>query len=112
MTIPDTLAGRLRTTPVYLAAGDGTAGALDPPGTARDPEVPGLEDPADPFPEDVISPTETIMQRESRAVAARLTSLGAPVTTHFYPGTHDPAYWAREFHRSLPVLLNGLRETE
>ncbi|WP_328501004.1 esterase family protein [Streptomyces sp. NBC_00457] len=107
---PYYLAHRLRTTPVHLSSGDGTAGALDPPGTEPDPEIPGLEDPADPFPEEAISPTETLMQRESRALADRLSALGAPVTTHFYAGTHSPPYWAREFHRSLPMLLGALRE--
>ncbi|MFD8046366.1 alpha/beta hydrolase family protein [Streptomyces sp. Tu102] len=105
---PYYLADRHRTTPVYLAGGDGTLGALDPPGTEPDPEIPGLEDPADPFPEDVISPTETIMARESHALATRLASLGTPVTTHFYAGTHSPPYWAREFRRSLPMLLRVL----
>ncbi|GGX29646.1 hypothetical protein GCM10010321_50550 [Streptomyces chartreusis] len=105
---PYYLADRLRTTPVYLAGGDGTLGALDPPGTEPDPEIPGLEDPADPFPKDVISPTETIMARESRALAIRLTALGTPLTTHFYAGTHSPPYWAREFRRSLPMLLRAL----
>ncbi|MFJ5266593.1 alpha/beta hydrolase [Streptomyces sp. NPDC088387] len=106
---PYYLAARLRGTPVHLSSGDGTAGVLDPPGTPADPDIPGLEDPAEPFPEDAISPTETLMERESRAVAARLSALGAPVTTHFYAGTHSPAYWAREFHRSLPMLLKSLR---
>ncbi|MEV6589798.1 alpha/beta hydrolase [Streptomyces acidicola] len=107
---PYYLTDRLRKVPVYVSSGDGTAGALDPPGTEPDPEIPGLEDPADPFPEDVISPTETIMGRESEALADRLASLSAPVTTHFYAGTHSPAYWAREFHRSLPLLLAELTE--
>ncbi|MFF6810663.1 alpha/beta hydrolase [Streptomyces sp. NPDC012403] len=107
---PYHLADRLRDTPVHLSSGDGRAGVLNPPGTQPDPEVPGLEDPSDPFPDDVISPTETIMERESRALAARLESVGAPVTTHFYPGTHDPPYWVREFRRSLPMLLRALRD--
>ncbi|WP_328500515.1 hypothetical protein OG828_07180 [Streptomyces sp. NBC_00457] len=51
------------------------------------------------------------MQRESQALAVRLSALGAPVTTHFYAGTHSPPYWAREFHRSLPMLLEALRGT-
>lgn len=106
---PYYLADRLRTTPVYLSSGDGTAGVLDPPGTEPDPEIPGLEDPSGPFPEDAISPTETLMERESRTLAARLASAGTPVTTHFYAGTHSPPYWAREFHRSLPLLLDALQ---
>ncbi|WP_328360260.1 hypothetical protein OG800_24285 [Streptomyces sp. NBC_00445] len=72
---------------------------------ARPPEPPA------PFPEDAISPTETLMERENRALADRLSALGAPVTTHFYAGTHSPPYWAREFHRSLPMLLEALRGT-
>ncbi|GAA2070230.1 alpha/beta hydrolase family protein [Streptomyces albiaxialis] len=106
---PYHLAHRLRNMPVHLSSGDGTKGPLDPPGTEPDPEIPGLEDPEEPFPEDAISPTETLMLRESRAVAARLRSLGAPVTTHFTTGTHSPPYWRREFRRSLPLLVGALR---
>jgi S-formylglutathione hydrolase FrmB len=109
---PYYLADRLHDTPVYLSSGDGTAGVLDPPGTQPDPEIPGLEDPSDPFPEDAISPTETIMERESRALATRLASVETPVTTHFYAGTHSPPYWAREFRRSLPMLLDALHTAD
>ncbi|MFD3373033.1 MULTISPECIES: alpha/beta hydrolase [unclassified Streptomyces] len=105
---PYYLADRLRTTPVHVSAGDGTEGVFDPPGTPPDVEIPGLEDPADPFLEDAISPTETLMQRQSRSLAARLASVGAPVTTHFYAGTHSPPYWKRELYRSLPMLLRAL----
>ena len=105
---PYYLADRLRTTAVHLSGGDGTAGVLDPPGTPPDVEIPGLEDPADPFPEDAISPTETLMQRQSRSLATRVASVGAPVTTHFYAGTHSPPYWKRELYSSLPMLLRGL----
>ncbi|MFG3254841.1 alpha/beta hydrolase [Streptomyces sp. NPDC048172] len=106
---PYHLAHRLRNIPVHLSSGDGRAGPLDPPDVEPDPHIPGLEDPEEPFPEDAISPTETVMLRESRAVAARLRSLGAPVTTHFTAGTHSPAYWRREFRRSLPLLVGALR---
>lgn len=108
---PYYLAEALRDTPAHLSSGDGTKGVLDPPDVEPDPEIPGLEDPSDPFPDDVISPTETLMQRESHALASRLRAEGAPVTTHFYAGTHSPAYWAREFHRSLPLLLGALGVT-
>ncbi|WJV44558.1 alpha/beta hydrolase [Streptomyces flavofungini] len=108
---PYYLAERLRGVPVHLAAGDGTAGPLDPPDVEPDPEIPGLEDPAAPFPEDAVSPTETLMARQSRALADRLHRVGVPVTTHFYSGTHSPPYWAREFHRSLPMLLRALEPT-
>ncbi|MFD3919576.1 alpha/beta hydrolase [Streptomyces sp. NPDC058595] len=105
---PYYLAERLRGMPVRLSAGDGTAGVLDPPDVEPDEEIPGLEDPADPFDDDVISPTETLMERESRAVADRLRKAGARVTTHFYPGTHSPVYWERELHHALPMLLKPL----
>ncbi|MCE7051436.1 alpha/beta hydrolase [Streptomyces purpurascens] len=105
---PYCLAERLRGTRVHLSSGDGRAGALDPPGTEPDPHIPGLEDPDHPFPEDVISPTETLMGEESRAVAARLRRAGVQVSTHFYAGTHSPPYWWRELDRTLPMLLRAL----
>ncbi|MFF0724367.1 alpha/beta hydrolase [Streptomyces sp. NPDC004134] len=104
---PYYLADRLRNVPAYLSSGDGTAGILDPPGF-EDEHIPGLEDPDDPFAEDVVSPTETLMYRESKAVTRQLQKRGADVTTHFYKGTHSPQYWKRELHRSLPVLLDAL----
>ncbi|MCX2926301.1 alpha/beta hydrolase [Streptomyces sp. NEAU-W12] len=104
---PYYLADKLRSVPVYLSSGDGTAGVLDPPGF-EDEYVPGLEDPDEPFAEDVVSPTETLMDRESKAVAQQLQRTGADVTTHFYKGTHSPQYWKREFQRSLPILLYAL----
>ncbi|MEU6673652.1 alpha/beta hydrolase-fold protein [Streptomyces sp. NPDC046925] len=105
---PYYLAQRLRGTPVHLSSGDGTAGALDPPDVEPDPHVPGLEDPDAPFPENVVSPTEAIMGEESRALATRLAAAGAPVTTHFYAGTHSPPYWSRELRSTLPDLLRAL----
>ncbi|MGP3969939.1 alpha/beta hydrolase [Streptomyces sp. 6N223] len=106
---PACLAGRLTGVPVYLASGDGRLGPLDPPDTEPDEHIPGLEDPDAPFPDDVLSPTEAIMREENETLAARLRAAGAHVTTHFYAGTHDPSYWAREFHASLPMLLRALR---
>jgi S-formylglutathione hydrolase FrmB len=105
---PYYMAERLRSTPSYIASGDGRAGALDPPDVEPDPDIPGLEDPDAPFPEDVISPTEAIMEEEGRAFADRLKAVGAPVRTHFYSGTHSPPYWGREFRNSLPMLLKSL----
>ncbi|MER7404807.1 alpha/beta hydrolase-fold protein [Streptomyces sp. NPDC000070] len=105
---PYYLAERLRGTRVHLAGGDGRAGALDPPGTEPDPHIPGLEDPDDPFPDDVISPTEALMEQESRALATRLERAGVQVSTHFYTGTHSPPYWWRELDRTLPMLLRAL----
>jgi S-formylglutathione hydrolase FrmB len=108
---PYHLAERLRGIPVHLASGDGTRGALDPPDAEPDPDIPGLEDPRDPFPEDAISPTETLMARESRELARNLEATGVRVTTHFYAGTHSPPYWTRELRRCLPMLLGALDVT-
>lgn len=70
--------------------------------------MPGLEDPDDPFPKDVLSPTEAIMAAENPAMAVRLRAHGVPVTTHFYRGTHSPPYWERELRSALPALLRNL----
>lgn len=105
---PAYLADRFRDVPVYLSSGDGRLGPLDPPDTEPDEDIPGLEDPDAPFPDDVLSPTEAIMLEENRALAPLLRAAGAHVTTHFHAGTHDPPYWAREFRASLPMLLRAL----
>ncbi|THA23372.1 hypothetical protein E4198_00215 [Streptomyces sp. RKND-216] len=57
------------------------------------------------YPDEVISLTEAVMADESRAVARRLKEAGVRVTTHFYRGTHSPAYWERELGQVIPVLL-------
>jgi S-formylglutathione hydrolase FrmB len=105
---PVCLADRLAGVPVRLSCGDGRAGPLDPPGTGPDEHIPGLEDPADPFPPGVLSPTEALMRRENEILAPALRAAGARVTTHFHSGTHDPAYWCRELYASLPMLLDAL----
>ncbi|MFE9926952.1 alpha/beta hydrolase [Streptomyces sp. NPDC005774] len=88
---PFHLAKRLRSIPVYLSCGDGTTGPLDPPGST--------------------SALEADFNRQNHALAAELERVGAKhVTTHFYgPGTHGWAYWERELHASLPLLLGALR---
>lgn len=101
---PYYLAERLRGTRVHIASGDGTPGALDPPGTEPDPEIPGLKGLAPLYPDEVISLTEAVLGDESRAVARRLQESGVSVTTHFYRGTHSPPYWERELRRTLPLL--------
>ncbi|WP_247597987.1 alpha/beta hydrolase [Streptomyces sp. RKND-216] len=53
----------------------------------------------------MISLTEAVMADESRAVARRLKEAGVRVTTHFYRGTHSPAYWERELRQVMPRLL-------
>ncbi|MFE0415141.1 alpha/beta hydrolase [Streptomyces tendae] len=87
---PFHLAKRLRSIPVYLSCGDGTTGPLDPPGAT--------------------SALEADFNRQNHALAAELKRVGARhVTTNFYgPGTHGWAYWERELHASLPMLLRAL----
>ncbi|MEU9641877.1 alpha/beta hydrolase family protein [Streptomyces sp. NPDC048188] len=87
---PFHLAKRLRPIPVYLSCGDGTTGPLDPPGAT--------------------SALEADFNRQNHALAAELNRVGARhVTTNFYgPGTHGWAYWERELHASLPMLLGAL----
>ncbi|MFE9311923.1 alpha/beta hydrolase [Streptomyces sp. NPDC006706] len=88
---PFHLAQRLKSVPMYLSCGDGTTGPLDSPGST--------------------SALEADFNRQNHALAAELERVGAKhVTTNFYgPGTHGWAYWQRELHASLPMLLGALR---
>jgi diacylglycerol O-acyltransferase/trehalose O-mycolyltransferase len=53
---------------------------------------------------------ERSLRAENEALAAALTRAHVPATLDFYErGTHDWPYWQRELHRSLPVLLQGLK---
>jgi diacylglycerol O-acyltransferase/trehalose O-mycolyltransferase len=87
---PYYLAKRLKSLPVYLSCGDGTAGPFDPPGRS--------------------DALEADFNRQNHALAAELNNVGAKhLTTNFYgPGTHGWAYWQRELHASLPILLDAL----
>ncbi|MEV7796739.1 alpha/beta hydrolase family protein [Streptomyces sp. NPDC087512] len=87
---PYFLAKRLRSIPVYLSCGDGTTGPLDAPGAT--------------------SALEADFNRQNHALAGELRRAGARhLTTNFYgPGTHGWAYWQRELHTSLPMLLGAL----
>ncbi|MGD7786888.1 alpha/beta hydrolase-fold protein [Propionibacteriaceae bacterium Y1700] len=86
---PYFLAERLADIPVYLSCGNGEAGPYDTPGTTN--------------------ALEADFGRQNEALAAGLESLGADVTTNFYgPGQHKWAYWERELHASLPMLLGAL----
>jgi S-formylglutathione hydrolase FrmB len=100
-------AAGLRNTPVYLASGDGTPGPLD--ADEDEVHIPGTEKWIALFPDDVVSVTEAACGFEARALSRRLTSLGAPVTTHFYSGTHTGTYGYRELRHALPILLAALR---
>jgi diacylglycerol O-acyltransferase / trehalose O-mycolyltransferase len=90
---PYHLAQRLRQLPLFVSVGDGTAGPFDPPGT--------------------FDQLEAALSLQNRALAGRLQQLGAEVRVDFYgPGTHSWPYWERELHRSLPMLLGALHETD
>ncbi|MFE6357875.1 alpha/beta hydrolase [Streptomyces rochei] len=88
---PFHLAKRLRSIPVYLSCGDGTTGPLDAPGST--------------------SALEADFERQNLALVEQLRRVGARhLTTNFYgAGTHGWAYWERELHASLPMLLGALK---
>jgi S-formylglutathione hydrolase FrmB len=87
---PYDLVERLRGIPLYVCAGDGTAGPFDPPGTD-------------------IDLGEAFLCRESAEFAGRAAALGLDITTDFYgPGTHNWPYWQRALHRAYPMLMAAL----
>jgi diacylglycerol O-acyltransferase / trehalose O-mycolyltransferase len=87
---PFDLAGRLRGIPVYLSAGNGQPGPLDPPDASPD----GLEE---------------FLGAQSVAVAAELRAHHVRLTTDFYgPGRHAWPYWERALHRSFPLLVRAI----
>lgn len=93
---PYDLAPKLRGTRLFVSVGNGQPGPLDKPGTSEQAQ------------------TEQMIEQNvhplSVAFVKRLRQLGIPVTFDNYgPGTHDWAYWQRELHRSLPLLLTALQ---
>ncbi|SHE56973.1 alpha/beta hydrolase [Streptoalloteichus hindustanus] len=88
---PYDLAVLLRRIPVHISAGTGEPGPLDAPGKQPDR-------------------AEALLHAEAVDVADRLRALGGRVTTTLgEPGTHDWPYWERELHKSLPMLLDAIR---
>lgn len=80
----------LRGTALYLSAGDGRPGPLDPT------PAEGLALEA------AVAPTV-------RQMALRLNMHGIPATTSFYgAGTHSWPYWDRELQRAWPMLMAAL----
>ncbi|AHI01683.1 hypothetical protein KALB_8326 [Kutzneria albida DSM 43870] len=88
---PPLLAGNLRHTTLFMSSGNGKAGPLDPCCALLDDGI------------------EQVVHAESTVLLNRLDELRIPVTKDFYgPGRHNWAYWQRELHRSLPMLLHAI----
>jgi diacylglycerol O-acyltransferase/trehalose O-mycolyltransferase len=88
---PADLVARLRGMPLYVSAGDGRPGPLDPPGQTADPL------------EGWVGPMNARFVELARANHVRLTA-------HLYgPGTHSWTYWEREMHLSLPLLMDVIK---
>jgi diacylglycerol O-acyltransferase/trehalose O-mycolyltransferase len=87
---PYDLVPALRGTPLFVSAGDGRPGPLDPPGAAVD-EI------------------EASIGAQNRALAQRLRAEGVDAQVDLYgAGTHNWVYWQRELHAALPLLASGL----
>jgi S-formylglutathione hydrolase FrmB len=87
---PYDLVPALRGTPLFVSAGDGRLGPLDPPGTAAD-EI------------------ETSIGAQNRALAHRLRDEGVDAQVDLSgAGTHSWGYWQRELHEAWPLLAAAL----
>jgi S-formylglutathione hydrolase FrmB len=87
---PYDLVPALRGVRLFVSAGDGRPGPLDPPGTPAD-EI------------------ETAIGAENRAFADRLRADGVDARVDLYgAGTHNWAYWQRELHAAWPLITSGL----
>ncbi|SDJ09020.1 S-formylglutathione hydrolase FrmB [Frankineae bacterium MT45] len=88
---PAALVSKLKGVPLFISAGNGNAGPLDPAGK---------------FTLDVLEPT---VLGTSQTFVQKAKAAGDTVTTDFYGnGTHAWPYWNREFNRSWPMLAAGL----
>jgi diacylglycerol O-acyltransferase/trehalose O-mycolyltransferase len=87
---PNDLAPRLARTTLFVSAGDGGPGPLDPPGASRDP-------------------TEGAIAAENAEFVEHIRALGLDAHVDLYgPGTHSWVYWQRELHRAWPLITRGL----
>ncbi|ACY96799.1 MULTISPECIES: alpha/beta hydrolase [Thermomonospora] len=90
---PICMAAGLRGTGLYLSAGTGRRGPLDPPDARRT-----VADLAEPLVRSTVGP-----------FLRKLRKLDIPVTTHLYDrGTHTWPYWRRELHRAWPLIMQAL----
>jgi|SRR5215211_2757691 len=84
------LAPQLKGVRLFIFAGNGRPGPLDPAGTKEDS-------------------IETAIGAENRAFARRVPQLGLNAEIDLYgPGTHNWLYWQREMHRAWPLISDGL----
>jgi S-formylglutathione hydrolase FrmB len=79
---------------LFVGAGNGQPGPLDPPGTTS-------SDPA--------AQTEAALFPMSEKFVGIGRALGLDVTVDLYgPGTHTWPYWQRELHRAFPLLMGAI----
>ena len=87
---PADLAPQLRGTRLFISAGNGAPGPLDPRSATPDA-------------------TETAIRAENDAFVARVRALHLDAQIDLYePGTHNWVYWQRELHRAWPLLRQEL----
>ncbi|REE95865.1 alpha/beta hydrolase [Thermomonospora umbrina] len=90
---PTSMAHRLRGTGLYLSAGTGKIGPLDPPEARRE----------------IANIAEPVVRSTLAPFLRRLRELDIPITTHLYDeGTHTWPYWKRELHRAWPLIMKSL----
>ncbi|MDB4987660.1 MAG: hypothetical protein JWN04_2838 [Myxococcaceae bacterium] len=89
---PYLLASKLSALPIYVSAGTGAPGPLDPASAMGTDTI------------------EMLAAAASRDFSDRLTELGSTrLVTHFYgPGTHSWPYWSRELASSFAMLTEPL----
>jgi diacylglycerol O-acyltransferase/trehalose O-mycolyltransferase len=87
---PYDLAPQLKGVRLFISAGNGRPGPLNPAGTKEDS-------------------IETAIGAENRAFARRAPQLRLNAEIDLYgPGTHNWLYWQREMHRAWPLISDGL----
>ncbi len=53
-------------------------------------------------------PVEAQVDKETKGLATKLGSLGIPVTTHYYNGSHSWSEWKREMRVAWPQLMSAI----
>ena len=87
---PDDLAPQLKGTQLFISAGNGHPGPLDPDGATTDR-------------------TETAIHAENEAFVKRVRALHLDAQIDLYgDGTHNWVYWQRELHRAWPLFSRSL----